>query len=373
MVSKRGILSVGILLMFSFSIYCNSDNSSSENIIVNESPSFSNSNPYIELDRKYTIPTISDNYEILSISGITADNDLNLYVLGQNESEIKVFKDDGNYVKTLCGPGQGPDELSIPFNMASNEDRLYVIQANSRMKILDLNGKYIDNIFISRINTAGFFIRNSNLFMIEYYSRVQTLANNEKKRIRTFYLYKYSVDLQNKEELFSSSDTAPGFMPSTVLTVDSKGNFYFPENTDSYSIVKFDVDGNRMFSFNGEYNRKPYSSEARIFYNDKYKKSIESGHIDKMSDYPPIFRNFLVDSHDNLWVFSGEMSHESNFAKTENTIDIFDSNGKWLYNFKFPDQSNSWYIYNDRLYTVTPVNEINEQQYIHAYEIKYND
>ncbi|MCP3683827.1 MAG: hypothetical protein GY861_14170 [bacterium] len=362
---------IGFLVVI-FCINCSSDDNPSENIIVNESPGFNSSNSYIELERIYTIPTISSNYEILFVNSLASDKDQNLYILGQNESEIKVFTKEGNYLETLGGPGRGPDELAYPVNMTSSRDKLFVIQGNSMMKILDFNGKYIEEIFIKRINTADFFLRNSNLFMIEYNSQEQTLANNEKKSIRTFYLYKYSEDLKDKVDLFSTSETAPGFMPSTVLTVDSKGNFYFPENTDSYSIVKYNVDGNKVFSFNREYKREPYSDEAKTFYNNKYRKSIESGKREKLSGNPPILRQFLVDSHDNLWVFSGEMSHESNFAKTENTIDIFDSKGKWLYNFKFPDPSNSWYIFNDRLYTVTPVNEVNEQQHIHAYEIMYN-
>ena len=86
---------------------------------------------------------------------------------------------------------------------------------------------------------------------------------------------------------------------------------------------------------------------------------------------PPIVRYMFQDNRKNIWVISGETFEDNRNPDYENTIDIFDKEGEWLYSFKSKFLSR-YCLYNDgKIYRVLPINLDTYDQYIEVYEIKY--
>jgi len=110
---------------------------------------------------KYDIQTF-DLHEELSIGGIDAvdpyilnrpfdlkitDNG-NLHVLDWGDTCIKVYDRDGQWLRTIGGPGQGPGELQTPaYFDISHDDHLYLLDMrNRRISLLDSHGNYLDGL-----------------------------------------------------------------------------------------------------------------------------------------------------------------------------------------------------------------------------------
>ena len=56
-----------------------------------------------------------EDYMFSEVSHITVDNDGRIYVLDRRESHVKLFDQDGKYVRTIGRKGQGPGELNDPI------------------------------------------------------------------------------------------------------------------------------------------------------------------------------------------------------------------------------------------------------------------
>jgi sugar lactone lactonase YvrE len=74
---------------------------------------------------------------------ITVCKEGNIYVLDSNDNDIKVFDDDGIFIKSLCREGSGPGELKRPWILQLIGNRIYVVDANNRrIQILNGDGLY---------------------------------------------------------------------------------------------------------------------------------------------------------------------------------------------------------------------------------------
>ena len=84
-----------------------------------------------------------------------------------------------------------------------------------------------------------------------------------------------------------------------------------------------------------------------------YEKQIESGDMVFPSS-PPIVRYMFQDNKKNLWVVSGEAFEDNRNPDFENTIDIFDRKGEWLYSYKSKSLSRYCLYNNGKIYPTKP-------------------
>jgi len=77
------------------------------------------------------------------------------------------------------------------------------------------------------------------------------------------------------------------------------------------------------------------------------------------------------DNRKNLWVISGETYEDNRNPNYENTIDIFNKKGEWLYSFKSKFISRYCFFNNWKIYRVLPIDLDTYDQIIEVYEIKY--
>jgi len=76
------------------------------------------------------------------ILGLALDDDLNVYVLDGQSTNVRVFDREGLYLRTIGGPGAGPGEFRRPYAIAVDEDgTLWVADSgNGRYENFDRAG-----------------------------------------------------------------------------------------------------------------------------------------------------------------------------------------------------------------------------------------
>lgn len=331
---------------------------------------------YVELEKLYSINVTEISFfgkETSSGFGrvIDFDENNNMYILDTYESKISVFNENGEFVKSLGREGQGPEEFSRTNQFFIKKDKIYVFQGFHEIKIVNLEGEYISSHLINIENPLKYFAVGNNFYLFSA-KLDRTFTKLE------FILNRFEDDQFSKSKEIFHSDYPPGFEGANYdfswfnwLLILDNGEFYFPEdNLKKYSIIKHNKEGEPQLIYSRNYKIKDYSKDAKDRFDSIYEQQIKEGDK-KFPLSPPVVRKMFQDNEKNIWVISGETYEDNMNPEYENTIDIFDDKGKWLYSFKSKFLSR-YCLYNDgRIYKVLPINLDTYDQYIEVYEIKY--
>jgi hypothetical protein len=294
-----------------------------------------------------------------------------MYILDGFEARISVFDKDGKFVKSFGKQGQGPQEFSNPGFLYIKNSNIHVLHEFTQIKILSLDGKYISQQTVQIENPLKFYGVGDDLYLLS--------GNTERTFTKLeFVLRRYEDDqFINSEKIFRY-DYPPGlrgpyydFIWQNWLLISKNGEFYFPEdNFNKYSLIKYNQSGKPLLKFSRKYELKEYSKEAKDRYYSIYGRQIQKGEKE-FPKSPPVIRKMFQDYKNNIWVISGETYEDNLNPDYENTVDIFNDKGEWLYSFKSDIISRYCLYHAGRIYKVSPLNLDSFEQFIDVYRIKY--
>lgn len=340
----------------------------------------------IKLTNYYSIDVLDiKNFTVSAIRWMDIDNYGNLYVLAHLEKQILVFDKKGNFLRKMGGPGQSSTELERPHSFYVHNDKLYIFEEYRGIKIWELNGNYID--FILKASSQAGDIMQSPLFrpVSGGYIGVhwEFLGDPRGKFHKLNILARYNDKLNIVNEI-ATANIDPikyfNYVLVEIIALDSENNLYFPVLIDPYKYIinKYDLKGNKIISFGRKFKNQRYSSRTIKWYQEKYgKKHLNSSVIRavpyQLAQYTPIIRHIIVDNNDLIWVIVGEWYPDNqSYFKLTSTIDIFNTNGEFLYSFQSNKFSRSCFIKNDLLYSKPIANRFltsSEEHTINVYKI----
>ena len=342
--------------------------------VSNSSPKFEDKK-YVDLEKLYSLDvtrismfgkeSIPDFEKVIDF-----DRNNNIYILDAFESTISIFDEEGKFVKTFGRAGQGPNEFLRPYALIIRKDKIYVFQGFFEYKIVDLGGEYFSSGSIHIENPLKYKIIGDDFYVFRG-KLDQTLTKME------FILLRIEGDDFSKSEEIFKYEYPPGFRGLNYdivwnwLLISNNGEFYFPEdNLSKHSIIKYDKEGQPELMFSRKYSKEEYSKEAKDMFYSLHEQQIKKGEME-LPQSPPVVRKMFQDHKKNIWVISGETYEDNKNPDFENTVDIFNEKGEWLYSFKSRLISRNC-LYNDgRIYRVLPINLDTYDQYIEVYKIKY--
>ncbi len=335
--------------------------------IFNKAPKYRQK--YVKLEKAYEIDVTNINlfskeYEFSNF--IDFDSHHNMYVLDSYRGIISVFDDKGNLVREFGGQGQGPNEFENSNRLIIKDDKIYVFQGLFSLKVLSLDGQYIEkrNIFIEnplKIKAGGdkfFLLRGKTDRTFTDLTLILSLTDETFSKGEEIFRYESPLGLN-------------GPPCWNWLFISESGEFFFPiENLNKYSITKYDRNGQPLMRFGREYQMQKYSEKAIQEINKMFKKAIEKGEM-KVLDSPPIVRTMFEDLKRNIWVVSGETYEDNLIPNYENTVDIFNERGEWLHSFKTSFVSKNSFFHNGYIFRVLPIDTENFTQFIEVYKVEY--
>ena len=126
--------------------------------------------------------------DLLRPTGLARDAAQGLiYVADSKAHDIKVFNDQGQWVRTLGGHGEGEGQFNGPTYLSWTQGRLYVSDTlNARIQALDSNGR-----FIQAYGRRGLYLgdtprpkgvavdRDGNVYIVESYYDYLLIFNNK--------------------------------------------------------------------------------------------------------------------------------------------------------------------------------------------------
>lgn len=279
-----------------------------------------------------------------------------LLVLDSNTQTLRVFSADGGFLARFGGTGEAPGELLSARDLAVIEGNVVVVTdpRAAEFEFFHADTGYIRTVqgFMPR---APFTIDGAGLTIVGHqglFDRDQGLTGNALSAWTPESSQPVLVFMEEWSRFDPSQMTSRFFDPDPPLEVTDSAVYYSPLGWESYEILVFDMQGNRLPSI----TRPGYAplrktaaelSEEAALYEQRRQQMLAMGRGGPAmanTDYTPSEYHFAVtslgmDASGRLWARRGG----------EPVFDLFDgSSGEWLGTAQCPPGMESW------AYVVTP-------------------
>jgi len=245
-----------------------------------------------------------------------------IYILDSKDNNIKIFREDGSFIKYFSREGSGPGEFKRPWILDILEEEIYVADTgNRRIQVFTKDGQYLRSFkapvdfgqgmrFDSKgniyLNTKGF--RSPKIISV-YNSKghfIREIGDLEGKSFEFFDFTLIKKQIRNGE-------IPDSFKNDLLLIVDNNGYIFAVHR----ALNKF----------------KKYSSKGELFaeveikteeYNKIYKSFLEKNESEKNpSIFWPLYyvNDLAVDEKGNLYILLNDPSRM--------TIYVYSNDGKF--------------------------------------------
>lgn len=232
-----------------------------------------------------------------------------IYILDSKDNNIKIFKEDGSYIKPIGRVGEGPGEFKRPWSLQIIKDKIYITDTgNRRIQIFTKDGRYERGYKVPIEYGYGMtFDSKGNLYMNTQGLRSQkiiSIYNNQGNLLseigdlvgKSIMYYNFNlIKRQIKEGKIPDS-----FKNNILLITDRNGNLFAVHR----ALNKF-----KKFSPKGE-----LLAEIEIRteeYNNIYKTFLRKNESEENpSIYWPLHyvNDLAVDEKGNLYILLNEPS-----------------------------------------------------------------
>lgn len=301
-----------------------------------------------------------EEYMFQSIYTLAVSDNGDIYVLDYKAQHVKVFDQDGQYLRTIGRPGQGPGELFLPRSLIYTIQDELIIGNFSNISYFSPGGEYLRSIPLTKGNISSIDVDNiGNIFG---YSIVRDKGVYELK--------KYDPELN---ELFSLG-TSP--LPSEDMQKTGKRNIFFTllrwdiingdqvvtgYPKEGYIIKVFDASGKLVRRIEKDYTpieiTKEDFEERKEGYSPELLKDVYAP-----KHFPP-FWTLRADDEGRIWVTTPKKTADGEKA----FYDVFDAEGKYILEVALKASPR---IFQNKMYAIEE--DEDGYQYVKRYKIIWN-
>jgi hypothetical protein len=302
---------------------------------------------------------------------ILADDDGNVYLLDRQLAEVKIFSEDGEFIRSIGREGEGPGEFNFPNAMFFTADgNIGVIQIQpGKIVILTPEGEPAGEHPLPKqpdggvVALVGGQANGNNLVLAAAVS-----AFSEGSFAQTRYLA--SIDGEGNEISRYCSDVRKIDFADAKLDelvwdtfdrrwlVDNDGRVYAATTYPDYRIHVWDADGTVNRVIEREYTHRKRTAEEKQTITDLYAifaRQIPNSTVN-ISDNHKDIESLYVRDDGAIWVLSSNGTRDAD----EGTIGIFDvyyKDGRFVREVTLKGEgdprTDGYYFVKDRLYVVT--------------------
>ncbi len=280
-----------------------------------------------------------DGPEVFSVViGLEADESGRIYVLDRQIQEVRVFEENGSYVRTLGRAGEGPGEFRGADGLGwGPQGRLWVVdQRLHRFSVYDTAGNYVTSyrapMRIRQWEWSGGFTASGELFdygsvrSLDESLPVVLLFDGVEQYSDTFLLPQYQTEFFTYESAGRRGMTEVPFAPKLVWRVGPSGDLW-SGTADRYRIYRSTLEGDTLRAVEREYDPVEVSADEREGAEARIRDFVRGKDIDlsRIPRYKPAFLRFVVDAAGFLWVRVPDSAEREGSG-----LDVFDPDGRYL-------------------------------------------
>ena len=184
----------------------------------------------------------NEDYILASIHDLQVDEEGNIYICDFLDNCVKVYDQNGKFLRRIGNKGQGPGELFGPGKIAiSPNNKIYIIESgNMRISLFNLYGDFISSFYFSGTPFDMICDPSGNLIISYMIFKFYNLHKKE-LRERLFDIYNENgnlIDSFGKPTIFAEHPKAIYY--SSVILEKNERNFVFtyvyPYKIDFYDF-----------------------------------------------------------------------------------------------------------------------------------------
>ncbi|MGZ8949675.1 MAG: 6-bladed beta-propeller [Candidatus Aminicenantales bacterium] len=260
-----------------------------------------------------------------------------VYIFEYSESVIKVFGEDGKFLKTIGRKGQGPGEFGQALFIGFCPDgRILVTDSqNRRTSFFGPEGDFLasyqwkTNIAIAYLILDNASVVQESIFEAgksRVFLKTYDFAGTEVKSWGEFFYPETKAIIRGEMAI----TVGIPYSPRSVLTGDQTLSRIYHCRNDAYLIEVFDADGRIFRKIDRPYERLPFTDADRVEYTARTSGPKELADIYKDMPWPKVktvTERMLCDDRGSLWVATNETKDEGGRKLT--AYDVFDAEGRY--------------------------------------------
>ena len=279
----------------------------------------------LHLAEELTIDTESDDVAATGLTYIQifdVDSEGNLYFLNRKSGKNTVFKFDqnGNFITSFGSKGEGPGELTNPFDLRVDyTGDIVITDIVGKFVVFGKNGAYKKQVKTEQITGQVVPLENGNYLILR---RIFNPAGNNVE----WPLFLCGPKFETIKEL--GRNKKPDFRGKWGFPLDcfsycvSEGNIFIGNSESGYEISVFDLAGNLIKKIRKEFRPVEVSGEL----NKEIMKRIEGSFMTDgifVRNQCPAFQYFFTDDEGHFFA----MTYEAGENSREYMFDVFNSSG----------------------------------------------
>lgn len=279
-----------------------------------------------------------EEYIFQEIGALEVDDSGRIYISDWKESHVKIFDQNGVYLKTLGRKGQGPGEFEkINRLQIINGNKLVVFDGNmKRLSVFGPEGIFEKAIPIQKMSPLDVFMDSKGNFLVK---AVQLDPVSAKAAIG---ISLYGPDMNMIKVLASDEpqDVLTPFQPYLVWGIST--DIIFLGRNEKYSFNILSSKGEVLKTISRAYQAVPVSIEEK-------KARLQMLHQPLNKDVPshyPAYQSIMTDGEKRVIVRTYEKSQHGKGQY----YDIFDFEGKYLARISLEFPPRIWK--QDKVYTI---------------------
>jgi hypothetical protein len=163
----------------------------------------------------------------------------NIYVVDAKEDEIRVFSKSGAFLKSIGRRGQAPGEFESPQDIDIFDEKIYISESsNSRIQILDINGKYLGGFKVLFAPDQVSVLEKDRILV----SELPLLPSPGEKMIHCF-SSRGKLLWENVEAYFSGDSVYDTFRNFIILNKGDREDFFLIRKSNDRFISHFNKEG----------------------------------------------------------------------------------------------------------------------------------
>ncbi len=268
------------------------------------------------------------------VSNFVIDDSEILYALDFKDRKIKVYDEEGKFIRSFGEQGQGPGELDMPIGIHLTPDNTLMIEDATARKLVHftLDGTYIKHVsFADRLALVNLLMGPNGNFL----GREMKLEGED----LFFIIKKFDPELK---PLFSIDQIefaipVPGsgnkidlMNMLSIYQFDSSGNIYYGRNVD-YEIKVYTPDGTHIKTIQKEFDPQKVTEEDIEEILNRM-PNIGPVNVKELFEFPekfPPYQFFTLDERGRIFVRTWNKGENKGVFIT----DVFDAEGRYIVRF----------------------------------------
>ncbi|MBN1968335.1 MAG: 6-bladed beta-propeller [Candidatus Delongbacteria bacterium] len=284
------------------------------------------------LNERFKIEGTNNSEDSLAFfaSPLAADEDNvgNIFIMDKTSLTIKKFDNNGKFVISFGGKGNGPGELQGVASMVVSSGKVHVVDfMKNAVVIFDLDGKYIKDtplnngfpMHLAKVGENKFIGIKDNYYEregVNYSAKTLTLMNNEFNDLVKI------AEFEFKQDGTTSNSMLDYLIPYAV----SDDKIYISSNNeDNYTIDVYNFDGEKISEIRRDYRKVKMTKKESETFDDLLTKKNSGRKSPPLSAInKKAVNNIYCDKNDCLWVlFSIERNKQN---EKDFIVDLYEDN-----------------------------------------------